>query len=196
MTRSRGQSLVEMSVVLPIFILGMIGVLEFGRMLYQWQALYRAARAGAVHAAMAPRNTNEITKLGTSTAVQAMAPYPFKYSAPQVDFSLEQLATEPIVVTLSCPFVTPLANWVPGLENFQLTASAAAFFATIGPPKSTEPTGPPQDPVPDSDTGGSTGGGDGGSTGGSGGSGTTDGGSDSGSGDDSSQNTIRTVVPE
>ncbi|HET8785696.1 MAG TPA: TadE/TadG family type IV pilus assembly protein [Candidatus Limnocylindrales bacterium] len=45
--RSRGQSLVEFALVLPIFILLLFGLIDGGRLVYQHSVLSQAAREGA-----------------------------------------------------------------------------------------------------------------------------------------------------
>jgi Flp pilus assembly protein TadG len=45
--RSRGQSLVEFALVLPIFILFLFGLIDGGRLVYQHSVLSQAAREGA-----------------------------------------------------------------------------------------------------------------------------------------------------
>jgi uncharacterized protein (UPF0333 family) len=49
--RRRGQALVEFSLVLPIFLLVLAGILDFGFMLYNRMTIINAAREGA-HAAV------------------------------------------------------------------------------------------------------------------------------------------------
>lgn len=43
---SRGQSLVETALVLPIFILMLLGLFDFGRAIYAWNTIGNAAREG------------------------------------------------------------------------------------------------------------------------------------------------------
>jgi Flp pilus assembly protein TadG len=49
---TRGQSLVEFALVLPMLLVVMLMITEFGRALFQYNVLAQAARAGARHAAM------------------------------------------------------------------------------------------------------------------------------------------------
>lgn len=48
--RSRGQALVEFAFVVPIFLLLLFGIIEFGRYVYTVQILNNAAREGARYA--------------------------------------------------------------------------------------------------------------------------------------------------
>src|SRR3954468_3734039 len=45
--RTRGQSLVEFAVVLPIFLLGVCGLFDLGRAVFAYTSLTNAAREGA-----------------------------------------------------------------------------------------------------------------------------------------------------
>ena len=45
--RSRGQSLVEFALVIPIFLLLLFGLIDGGRLVYQHSVLSQAAREGA-----------------------------------------------------------------------------------------------------------------------------------------------------
>ncbi len=52
--RSRGQSLVEFALVLPMILLLMLIALDFGRVFLGWVALNNSARVAANYAAMNP----------------------------------------------------------------------------------------------------------------------------------------------
>ncbi len=51
---SRGQSLVEFAIVLPVFILVVVGVMDFGFMLYARMTVINAARQGAQYGSSLP----------------------------------------------------------------------------------------------------------------------------------------------
>ncbi len=53
----RGQSLVEVALVLPIIIMILLGLLDFGRAFYTMVALRDAADEGASYAAIKPNDT-------------------------------------------------------------------------------------------------------------------------------------------
>ncbi len=56
----RGQSLVEMALVLPILILIVLGLLEFGRAFFIYTVVSNAAREGARFGIVQPLNTTGI----------------------------------------------------------------------------------------------------------------------------------------
>jgi Flp pilus assembly protein TadG len=71
-TRRRGQALVEFCLVVPIFLILLSGVLDFGFMLFQRMSVINAAREGARAAAMvADATTAETT--AQQSAVSAAA---------------------------------------------------------------------------------------------------------------------------
>jgi Flp pilus assembly protein TadG len=55
--RSRGQALVEFALVMPVFLLVLSGILDFGFMLYSRMTVISAAREGARVAAMTADST-------------------------------------------------------------------------------------------------------------------------------------------
>ncbi len=60
--RSRGQALVEFAVVLPVFLLILAGVIDFGLGLYSQMTVINAAREGARYAVVnTPLNTSNVT---------------------------------------------------------------------------------------------------------------------------------------
>ena len=61
----RGQTLVEFALILPIFILVLVGIFDFGRAVYDYNVISNAARE-AIRVAIVDQNTAKIT----NTAVQ------------------------------------------------------------------------------------------------------------------------------
>lgn len=51
---SHGQSLVEFALLLPLFMLIILGIFDFGRVIYAYSALHNAAREGARYGAVHP----------------------------------------------------------------------------------------------------------------------------------------------
>src|SRR5262245_21515586 len=58
----QGQSLLEFAVVLPVLLLIVLGVIEFGRAYYQYNTLSKAVREGARYMSMHAYDPIEITK--------------------------------------------------------------------------------------------------------------------------------------
>lgn len=56
----RGQTLVEFALILPIFILVLVGIFDFGRAVYDYNVISNAARE-AIRLAIVDQNTTAIT---------------------------------------------------------------------------------------------------------------------------------------
>jgi Flp pilus assembly protein TadG len=56
----RGQSLVEWAFILPILLLIVFVIVDFGRMVFTYSALYNAVREGARYATIHPTDTSGI----------------------------------------------------------------------------------------------------------------------------------------
>ncbi len=69
--RTRGQSLVEFAIVLPIFLLILSGILDFGFLLYSRMTVISATREGARVAIDAPKTS---TDPSTQATLQARIP--------------------------------------------------------------------------------------------------------------------------
>ena len=59
----KGQTLVEFALVLPILVLLIIGMLEFGRVLNVWLIVNNAAREGAPHATVGVSEAEVIARV-------------------------------------------------------------------------------------------------------------------------------------
>ncbi|NBJ14865.1 MAG: pilus assembly protein [Dehalobacter sp. 4CP] len=107
---SNGQSLVEFALVLPIFLLLVFGVVEFGRLGYSYVTLNNAVRSGARTASLS----------GLDSAIQASV----ADSAPLLDRNLLTIQITPIessrhsgsnvTVSVSYPvsLTTPVLNHI------------------------------------------------------------------------------------
>lgn len=65
----QGMSLVEMSLVVPVLLLILIGIVDFGRAYYLYNEVVGAAHAGAIYGSQFPTDTT-----GMQTAVTNNAP--------------------------------------------------------------------------------------------------------------------------
>ena len=119
-TSVRGQSLVEFALVLPVFLLLLIGVAEFGR---AWMtrniltgASREAVRVAAVQgnaASALSRANNILSSAGISGASVSIADDGAPYGT--------------CSVTVSYPFPVSIAGFLPGLggKNFTLSTSTS-----------------------------------------------------------------------
>lgn len=101
----RGQALVEFALILPAFLLLVVGMIEFGAVMHDYITVAEAARAGARLAILVPAPSD--------TAVIAAA----KSAAPSIDPAKLTVTVspglggrttgQPVTVTVSYPIVIP-----------------------------------------------------------------------------------------
>ncbi len=127
--KSRGQSLVEVALVLPILVMMMMGLLDFGRAYYTIVALRDAADEGAAYGANNPSDVNGIRVRASeaSRALIEIAPGDVTVEAPTL------ASGEPITVTVTTNLVlyTPFANFL--VSDSELTLRGHATRAIIRP---------------------------------------------------------------
>lgn len=125
----RGATIIEFALVLLVFLTFLLGVIEFSRMLYTWNAATQAARVGARYAAVCDDGFHE------AAVVQRM-----KQWLPQInDASVQWYRTDesgsPVACTTNnCEFVTVS---IPDLNYFWLAPVPASFSRTLPMPSFT-----------------------------------------------------------
>lgn len=67
-SRERGQSMVELALIMPLVLVLLFAIVDFGRAYSAWVTITNAAREGARYAITDPTNTNAITNRTLSTA--------------------------------------------------------------------------------------------------------------------------------
>jgi Flp pilus assembly protein TadG len=126
---SQGQSLVEAALVLPVILMMMLGLLDFGRAYYTVVALRDAADEGAVYAAMNPDDVSGIRLRATqaSRRLVQIDPANVQVIAP----SITRGAPITVTATFSLVFYTPFAsNFV---SDGQLLLRGESTQAIISP---------------------------------------------------------------
>ena len=136
---TRGAAMVEFAIVLPIILLMVFGIVDFGRALYTVNNLTAAVREGARLAStqISPDPTTAGSKAAVSTAVtNYVVAFGGNAGAPTVNETftgaLPNLQSITVQIT-SYPFtpITPLANLI-GLGT--ITFSPSATFRWEGAP--------------------------------------------------------------
>jgi Flp pilus assembly protein TadG len=137
--RSRGQSLVEFALILPILMLILLGTIDFGRVLFSWIAVHNAAREAAAHAIWHPTDTGGIAQRahqeanvqgqrgeGAMTVTVTCRNAATQATVPCNDIPVAALGGQ-VTVTVSRPFTffTPLIGGL--FPGFSLEASATGF---------------------------------------------------------------------
>lgn len=112
--RELGQSLVELTLVLPVLLIILAGLLDVGRLYHAYVAVTDAAAEGARYASMNPSATADQIKRRASAASGGL----ILIDEDQVGVDpLDPSSSESVTVTVTYPFevVTPLVNaMVPG----------------------------------------------------------------------------------
>jgi Flp pilus assembly protein TadG len=155
--RSRGQSLVELALILPILMLILLGAIDFGRVLFSWIAVHNAAREATAYAVTNPTDMAGITLRATQEAnvqgqrgegVMSVA-VTCRNSATQATVPCNSIPVAAlggqVTVTVTRPFTffTPLIGAM--FPGFSLDASATGFY--MSPVAGTAP-GPSPTPTP------------------------------------------------
>ncbi|MGC9523340.1 MAG: TadE/TadG family type IV pilus assembly protein [Anaerolineae bacterium] len=109
--QTRGQSLVEFALVLPVLLLVLLGLVDFGRVYYVTVSLYDAAAEGAAYAAVHPDDLAEIRVRAQDATSQLVTLQADDVSDPVFAANPPQPGT-PVTVTVSYDFqfYTPVAT--------------------------------------------------------------------------------------
>ena len=107
-TKRRGAAAVEFAIVLPILVLLVFGMIEFGRMLMVQQMIVNSAREGARHAILngsslqstTARVENYLVNAGITDPEITISPDPEKVGT-----------SEPVTVGVRVPFTD--VSWLP-----------------------------------------------------------------------------------
>lgn len=124
MRRRRGQAIVEFAVVLPVFLLLILGVIDFGMVAHQSQSLGHAAREGARLAATGATESEIASRLYSELSL--------RWSADEISFDIAETdkgGYREITVSLTAPFtfVTPVGQFVSGLSSQWVGMASASF---------------------------------------------------------------------
>ena len=114
-TRKRGQAMVEFAMVLPIFMLVLSGVCDFGFMLYQRMTVINAAREGARAAAM----------VSSAGAIESTATGAAQSAAIQAGLTLSAVA---VTCTHASTTIACTAAVVGDFVNVQTSYTYHTFF--------------------------------------------------------------------
>jgi Flp pilus assembly protein TadG len=154
--RSRGQSIVEFALILPIFLVFVAAALDLGRVFYANITLNNAAREGAFLAAKSPelyledqpcnQATNRIVcriQNESTGSMVSIAPTDIDLTCSVAGCAKAAGSTVSVEVRGSFRLITPLLSFVFGGQNLQLTSSATAQVEYLPDPDTlTMPPGP------------------------------------------------------
>lgn len=124
--RQHGVAMVEFAIALPLLLLLLFGIAEFGRMLFQYNSLLQASRDAGRYAASEAWNAT-LGQIELNTALQAQVKNVALYGAPSVagtpvvpgltaaDVQVSAVGTEHVQVSISYAFQPVLGNSLPNV---------------------------------------------------------------------------------
>lgn len=118
----KGTALVEAAIVLPLLLLLVFGMCEFGRALYIANTLGNAAREGARRAAVTP------APISVDSYVSGLIPFDRTGLTVALTPGTPAAGTgQPVTVTVSLPFRT-LTGMIPLLDGITLSGTATMRY--------------------------------------------------------------------
>lgn len=138
--RSRGQSLAELALVLPVILLIVMLALDFGRAFFSWVTITNASRAAANYVAINPNDwnvgTGYATTISNETTTNAICPptgttTPAFIDGPDANATTKDFG-DSVRVSISCNFkiLTPVVGSIVG-NNLPMSA-ASTFPIRVG----------------------------------------------------------------
>ncbi len=117
----RGQGLVEFALVLPVLVLVLIAVLDFGRALYAYSVVANCAREGARFGIISPSDTAGIIATVHNAAIG------LDVSQLAVTISEPEGTSIQVQVHYSFDLITPLMELVLGSRSLTLHSSSTMY---------------------------------------------------------------------
>jgi Flp pilus assembly protein TadG len=108
-TNERGQTMTEFAIVLPILVVLLFGIVQFGITFNNYVTLTDAARAGARRAAVA---RNESDPAGAATTAVRSSATDLNQSKLNVSVSSPWTPGSDVTITASYPYSISLLGWV------------------------------------------------------------------------------------
>ncbi|MDQ3060668.1 MAG: pilus assembly protein [Pseudomonadota bacterium] len=109
-TKQSGATAVEFALVLIIFLTFLLGIIDFSRMLFTWNAANEATRAGARFAVVCDNTSNEAEVL---TKMQALLPQISAINMQWVPTGCDPTSCEGVTVSISnldYQWISPIAG--------------------------------------------------------------------------------------
>jgi Tfp pilus assembly protein PilV len=123
-----GQSLIEVALALPILVMLLLGLLDFGRAFFTLVALHDAADEGASYASIKP---NDVTGIQQRTAEASTSLIPVQEGDVTVVYPSPMTVGAPITVTVDY-FFTLYTPFVQGFfEDGELILKGSSTHAII-----------------------------------------------------------------
>lgn len=117
-----GQSMTEFAVILPILVVLLFGIVQFGILFNNYVTLTDAARAGARAAAVSRQASDPV---GNATAAVRSSAGDLNQSNLNVDVSSDWSPGDPVTVTATYPYSISLLGWVVTSGNLTTKTTEA-----------------------------------------------------------------------
>jgi len=108
-SEERGQSMTEFAIVLPILVVLLFGIVQFGILFNNYVTLTDAARAGARAAAVSRQSADPVAN--ATAAVQSSAS-DLNQANLGININSTWAPTAPVTVTATYPYSISLLGWV------------------------------------------------------------------------------------
>ena len=118
----RGQSMTEFAIVLPILVVLLFGIVQFGILFNNYVTLTDAARAGARAAAVSRQASDPI---GTADAAVRASASDLNQTSLGVNVSSAWTPTAPVTVTATYPYSVSLLGWIVSSGTLTTTSTEA-----------------------------------------------------------------------
>lgn len=129
-----GQSLVEFGMVLPLFLVLMFGLVDFGRAFYSWMIVTNAAREGARAGAV----QKDWPTMQTAIYNSMCNPYPGSCSLDTTKMTLTPLGVNgargdqvSVRINYAFTYVTPLGNMIALVGGGSLATPTLSAYASM-----------------------------------------------------------------
>jgi Flp pilus assembly protein TadG len=131
MKSEKGQAMVEFALVLPILLLLILGIIDFGRILYTKNALTALSQEAARHASIYYASEDDyalkqyvINNIGTLNSSNLTGDT-ITFTDSTGVISRNSGSDVKVTLTYSMYYITPIVNLIPGMQNpFNITSSA------------------------------------------------------------------------
>ena len=115
--RKNGQSVVEFALILPVLLMILLGIIEFGRLLETTNVLTSAAREGARAAAVSAPDVTQVNSAANNIlSANNITGASITVNGPNTN--------REVTVTVQITYAPLTGSFIPGLGSLQLTRSS------------------------------------------------------------------------
>lgn len=136
MKSEKGQAMVEFALVLPILLMLLLGIIDFGRILYTKSAITSLSQEAARHASIyyvSEDNTAIRNYITDNSGMLDASEFKKSDGTDGISISFTPSRTTgsnaTVSVTYKMYFITPIANLIPSLQNPFYITSTSTFRA-------------------------------------------------------------------